>query len=190
MTGRNHRRAADRHNRSLPCTPFLIVVLLSLPLFGQAQPKAIGPKDIALIQQQTEFTGDWSSTNRFNLDRYLTLRVTIHKLKIPERDGNVHLWFSLNNEARLAQNERIQTVVPIKATMQSKAVVERLGVRERDFPNGVQAVIRGWPAQRNNFSGSLFLIDEILIEGSGKRIALHADNPNMDENRSSEVTLE
>ena len=56
---------------------FLLALSLLGSQFSIAQPKAIGPDDLSRLRQQTEFSGDWSETDAFDLDRYITLRVTI-----------------------------------------------------------------------------------------------------------------
>lgn len=170
-------------------TRLIILIALCLPHIGQAQPTAISPQDVERFRQQTEVISDWAQTDLFNIERYITLRVTIHRLKVPKRDGHVHLWFTLNNPERFSRTAELPAGRRYKALLQSKAVFERLGFGSRDFPNGVQAVVRGWPATKKNLSSSVLLVDEILVQGRNKRIAFHADNPDM--NRSNnEVTLE
>ena len=119
-----------------------------------AQPKAIGPNDISRLQQQTEFSGDWSETKAFDLDRYVTLKVTIERLKIPDRAGNVYLWFTLKNQHKITDDQDLPAQQPFKATLQSVDIVKSMQIDERDFPRGVEAVIRGWPATEKNITGS------------------------------------
>jgi hypothetical protein len=167
-----------------------ICIALILDHQATAQPVAIGPDDISRLQQQTEFSGDWSETDVFDLDKYITLKVTIERLKIPDRAGNVFLWFTLKNQQKLTDEKDLPANQPFQATLQSVDVVEFLQIDEQDFPRGVDAVIRGWPATEKNTTGSVLLVDDINITSSGKTFALHGNNPKMDSKRTSMVSSE
>jgi len=170
----------------------LMIILLSLMAVSHtvAQPAAIGPQDVSRLQQQTEFSGDWSGTGFFDLDQYVTLRVTIQRLKIPDREGNVYLWFTLKNQQKITDQENLPADQPFQATLQSVDIVKSLGIDERDFPQGVEAVIRGWPATDKNISGSVLLVDEVNVTGSDKQLVLHANNPKMEEKRIEKASLD
>ena len=160
-----------------------LVTFIAQP--SSAQPKSIGPDEISRIQQQTEFSGDWTNTDVFDLDQYITLKVTIERLDIPDRAGNVYLWFTLKNQQKITDQENLPANQPFQATLQSVDIVEFLGIDERDFPRGVEAVIRGWPATEKNITGSVLLVDDVNITGSGKTFALHGNNAKMDSKRTT-----
>lgn len=171
--------------------PALLVGIVLFSLLSpsvHAQPKAIGPQDIARLQQQTEFTGDWSETEFFNLDRYITLRVTIEHVKMPEGPGNVYLHFTVKNPQRLTGEKSLERDRLFRATLQTAQAVEFMEIDERDFPQGANAVIRGWPATRKNMTGSVFLVDDVNIVGSGKTLSLHRNNPRMQSKRTNTPT--
>ena len=163
---------------------FLITsIVFAFAHHSMAQPTAIGPEDISRLQQETQFSSDWSETDAFNLDRYITLHVNIQRLDIPNRAGNVYLWFTVNNSRALTGQVNLPADVIYKATLQSADAVDFLKIDPRDFTGNVGAVIRGWPATDNNITGSVLLIDDIRFTASGKNIALHADNPKMQSRR-------
>lgn len=176
-------------NTYRPILGVLLVILTAVTAQQSiAQPKAIGPDDISRLKQQTEFSGDWSETDVFDLDRYITLKVTIERLDVPDRAGNVYLWFTLKNQQKLTDREDLPANQPFQATLQSVDVVEFLDIDERDFPRGVEAVIRGWPATEKNITGSVLLVDDVNITGRGKAISLHGNNPGMDSKRTTKAS--
>ena len=52
-----------------------------------AQPKAVSPDDLSRIRQLSEFSNDWSETDAFDLEHYVTLQVTIESLQVPGHAG-------------------------------------------------------------------------------------------------------
>lgn len=171
---------------------YYLLLFLSI-LFSQysvAQPKAIGPDDLSRLRQQTEFSGDWSETDAFDLDRYITLRVTIEGFNLPEDAGNAVMWFTTRNPKLLARYSDLPSDFLFKGMLQSADVVRYLKLSERDFPRGAEAILRGWPATDRSFTGSALLIDDVQIIASGKTIALHGDNPKMVSKRQNTETAE
>ena len=164
---------------------FLLALSLLGSQFSIAQPKAIGPDDLSRLRQQTEFSGDWSETDAFDLDRYITLRVTIEGFELPEDAGTAVMLFTTRNPKLLASYSDLPSDFLFKGMLQSADVVRSLELSERDFPRGGEVILRGWPATDRNFTGSALLIDDIQIVASGKTIALHAKNPKMETKRSN-----
>lgn len=163
----------------------LLILTLLLVQNSTAQPRAIGPDDVSRLRQQTEFSGDWSETDAFDLEHYLTLRVTIEQFDMPEDVGNVVLWFTAENAGKLAHFSELPADFRFKGMLQSADAVRALDLSERDFPEGVEAVVRGWPATDRNVTGTALLIDDITIVSSGRTIALHGDNRKLDPRRDT-----
>ncbi len=166
----------------------LLSTLLSVAV--SAQPKSVGPQDISRLHQQTEFSGDWSETDLFNLDKYVTVPVTIERLVIPGRAGNAYLLFSLKNPQKLSELHDYPSDHSLRATVQSVDVVKYLDINESDFRPGTDAVIRGWPAKKKNASGTVLLVDDVNMTGSGKIFSLHANNPKMEGKRVGKASLD
>ena len=139
-----------------PIAKRILLLLLTILSMSQsvAQPKAVSPDDLSRIRQLSEFSNDWSETDAFDLEHYVTLQVTIESLQVPGHAGNVYLWFTLKNPRKLMDQEGVEPGQLFKATLQSVKMVQSLGIDEWDFPRGADAIIRGWTATDRNITGS------------------------------------
>ena len=89
---------------------------------------------------------------------------------MPNRIGNVYVWFTVNNARTLTGQDDLPPDVLFMATLQSLGAVEALQLNPRDFSGNVAAVMRGWPATDNNITGSVLLVDDIQFTRSGNNI--------------------
>lgn len=160
-----------------------LIFTLCVAHHGLAQPEAIGPEELSHLRQQTEFSGDWSETDAFDLDQYVTLPVILEGLVIPEVAGNVYLWFSTTTQNTLTDQRDLPDDFRFKATLQSSGVLEKMDLSERELPRGTDAVLRGWLATDLNISGSVLLVDDIEIVGNDRTFSMHAGNPKMESRR-------
>jgi hypothetical protein len=141
-----------------------------------AQPVAAGPDEVSRLRQLTTLTPDWSGTDLYDLARPVELVVTVEGLLVAQEGGTELLFSTAVRDAQFLTRFPAQGPV-YHATLQLTSEIKRLGLDLRKLKTGKQALIRGWPATRNNHSPSVVLVDEIDIRG-GAHIALH-DYPAM-----------
>lgn len=161
---------------------FISILLFSTQAFA-AQPMVFGPEQINRMRQLTTFSDDFSETKYYDLDNPITLSVTIFAHHIPE-EGNAELIFTIDESFSDALRVSEDPDVMYVATMQMAQEAKRLRLGDGRFKKGLQARLTGWPANDNNHTPSILLIDEIELVRSGRKFAMHAENPKMDEKKA------
>jgi hypothetical protein len=136
----------------------------------------LGPVEVGQLRQHTEFSSDWSMSDRFELGRPISLVVVTERLLLPG-EGEAELLFSLpGGDSRLPGPAPVSGIY--HATLQLGGEVRRLGLDAATLRRGEKLRLRGWPATDANRSPARLLVEELELLGSGRLFRLH-DYPAM-----------
>lgn len=162
----------------------LLVLFATASQAGKRPPKTqpiISPQSYSEFTYHNHVSNDFEDSKRFDLRNPISLRVRIHKLRVP-RSGYVELLFTEVGE-EIKRPADVPLDAPVarfrRATLQTVGEARRMNLRERDFREGVVANITGWPAFPRQMPFSEMLIDEISVEGSERAFTLHRESPKM-----------
>ncbi|GHD29550.1 hypothetical protein [Parahalioglobus pacificus] len=156
-----------------------LLAIVTGSLSALAQPTVISPRDVAEFHQSTSITENFTYGPAYDLESPLELYVKIHRVITPD-DGYALMAFSITDVGEgfegIELNKQRKFIATLQLSKKFKAKLEERGLDKKRFSKGVPAVLYGWPATEWNTTDSAFLVDELVLTKSNRRLVFHKAN--------------